>query len=342
MEDLLTLTGILPSLEAGLCHTLDQLAVSGDGSVLESASSPHGTPSCDCSQDDRQAKRCTHPRTYTSGTAQWCFSTGRNRYVFGDRYYHLTLHGDGHDLPLLTIMGEGSEADHTLSLKAMDDALKLTRDGLSGLTLSIFIGDKHHDTYAHAEYYATKGLKTVIPLRTDSSLPHLDSQPDLTLNEEGTPRCPGGGSLKHHHYDRRKHTHVYACPAKRLTHRDGKALYVFHAEDCPADADCCPESLLGPLAYLRPDDDQRRYPEIPRDSQRFQRLYNERTTTERLNALNDRYRLDRRSRSAAYGLIDLTLANILEHAVVRHLKQVTQAGSEQTLLQQTLAHIAQA
>ena len=345
MEDLLVLTGILPSFDAGLFDALDQIAVSGDGSVLESASSPHGKPTCDCSKEDRQAKRCTHQRTYTSETAQWCFSTGKNHYVFGDRSYHVTIHSHGHDLPLLTYMGEGSEADHTLSLKAMDDALKLTRECLSPLTLSIFIGDMHHDTYAHADYFAAKGLKTVIPLHADAkdaSLPHLDAHPDLTLNEDGTPRCPGGCPLRHHQFDPKKRTHVYACPAKRLTHRQGKSLYVFHREDCPAKADCCPESTMGPFAYLKPEDDRRLYPEIPRDSRQFQRLYDERTTTERLNALNDRYRLDRRSRSAAYGLIDLTLVNILAHAVARHLEQVKQAGSDQALLRQTLARIAQA
>lgn len=110
-----------------------------------------------------------------------------------------------------------------------------------------------------------------------------------------------------------------------MTHRKGKTIYVFHSEDCPNACDCCPTSTMGPFAYIKSEDDRRFYPEIPRNSPRFKTHYNERTTTERLNDLNDDYKLDRRAHNAAYGLIDLTLTNILEHAVVRHLDQVKRA-----------------
>jgi hypothetical protein len=83
------------------------------------------------------------------------------------------------------------------------------------------------------------------------------------------------------------------------------------------------------------------YPPIPRTSTRFNTLYNQRTTTERLNALNDRYKLDRRARNAAYGLIYLTLTNICEHAVVRFLETLEAANSLTTLLTQTLTMIMQ-
>ena len=94
--------------------------------------------------------------------------------------------------------------------------------------------------------------------------------------------------------------------------------------------------------YLKTEDDRRLFPPIPRDSKRFTRLYDQRTSTERLNALNDRYKLDRRARNAAYGAIYLTLANICEHAVVRFLETLTAAASLSALLAQTMAAIMQA
>ena len=69
------------------------------------------------------------------------------------------------------------------------------------------------------------------------------------------------------------------------------------------------------------------------------RLSKNGSTTERLNALNDRYKLDRRSRNAAYGLIYLTLTNICEHAVVRFLEARDAVKSMHTLLAQTLTMI---
>ena len=55
----------------------------------------------------------------------------------------------------------------------------------------------------------------------------------------------------------------------------------------------------------------------------------ERTATERCNALNDTCHLDRYSRNASYGLIRLTLANIVEHAVVRYLEALKRLPQRQ-------------
>lgn len=344
MEDLFMMLGLLPSIEAGLLGELDKLATSGDGSILETDASPNGRPTCNCSPEDRKNKICHHPRDYTSQTAQWCYSTGRTHYLFGDRYYHLTAHHNGRDLPLLTYLGEGNEADATLSLKAMDDLLKINRDHQLDLTIETISGDMHHDTYAHSDYYTEKGILTAIPLREPSknaSQPHLETHPKLRIEQDGTPLCPGGRRMLRHHYDPKKRTHVYTCPAKRMTHRNGNTPYIFHVDDCPNHTDCCPQSSMKPLEYLKADDDRRLYPPISRDSKRFKTLYNQRTTTERLHALNDRDKLDRRSRNAAYGLIYLTLANICEHAVVRFLEALDAVTSIDILLAHTLTRIMQ-
>jgi hypothetical protein len=99
---------------------------------------------------------------------------------------------------------------------------------------------------------------------------------------------------------------------------------------------------MKPLVYVKSTDDRRLYPPIRRDSVRFKLLYTLRTTTERLNALNDHYRLDRRARNAAYALIYLTLANLCVLAVVRFLTRLKQAASIATLLAQTLSVIMRA
>jgi hypothetical protein len=61
----------------------------------------------------------------------------------------------------------------------------------------------------------------------------------------------------------------------------------------------------------------------------------ERTATERCNALNDTYHLDRSCRNAAYELIRLTLANIAQHAVLRYLEALKRSPREE-LFEQTL------
>ena len=145
--------------------------------------------------------------------------------------------------------------------------------------------------------------------------------------------------MRHYSYKTAERTHVFACPAKRR--RGQPQQYVFFSTDCPRHQDCAPQSSCGPFVYLKSSTDPRLYPPLSRETTRFQLLYNQRTSTERLNALNDRYQLDRRSRNAAYGLIYLTLANILEHAVARFLDAGKTAPSLLARLEQTLTMVMQ-
>jgi hypothetical protein len=115
LEDLLFQSGIIPSVESGLLQSLDKPVISGDGSILETAASSYGKSTYSCRKEG--VFQCDHPRSFTSPTEQWCYSQHLNRFVFGDRYYHLVANENEHDFPLLTMMPGGNESDHTLSLK---------------------------------------------------------------------------------------------------------------------------------------------------------------------------------------------------------------------------------
>jgi hypothetical protein len=169
---------------------------------------------------------------------------------------------------------------------------------------------------------------------------HPDSSP-VRLDTDGTPLCPAGMKMRHHSYSKRKKTHVYVCPVKRNTHRDGKCFYAIHLEECPRKQDCAPKSPIGPLVYIKSETDPRLYPPILRESKRFKELMNHRTATERCNYLNDTYHLDKSSTNADYGLIRLNLVNIVEHAVIRYLEAIKHS-SEAELFNQTLGEISPA
>ena len=57
-------------------------------------------------------------------TAQWFYDT-RHGWTFGDRSYTISVHVNGHDFPLMTILPGGNETDFTLSLKALEPSLDL-------------------------------------------------------------------------------------------------------------------------------------------------------------------------------------------------------------------------
>jgi hypothetical protein len=413
LEDLLIQIGVIPSIEQGLITGLDHLVVSGDGSILGSGASAHGKPTCSCRSEG--IYDCQHDRIYSSSTATWCYDAYRDCFLFGDRYYHLITHQNGHDFPLMTIMPGGNESDYTLSIRDFDRFLKASRENNLKIHIDLFCGDGHHDSYAHYEYFAAKQVIPIIPLAEKSKkvIPHLPetqktqtaspvkvqtdsvaetqtassakAQADSTssaktqtdssaktqtdspaktqtdspaktqtaspaktqtdspvrLDTDGTPLCPAGAKMRHHGYDKKKQTHIYNCPAKRNTHRDGTCIYVTHLEECPRKQDCAPDSPIGPLVYIKSDTDPRLYPPILRESKRFKDLMKQRTATERCNYLNDTYHLDKSCRNADYGLVRLSLVNIVEHAVIRYLEAVKRS-SEIELFNQTLREITPA
>jgi hypothetical protein len=234
-------------------------------------------------------------------------------FAFGDRYYHLVISHNGHDLPLLTLLAGGNESDYTLSLKVLDRLQKACQENLLPLKIDAFIGDGHHDSYAHYRYLSAKNILPIIPLSESSknSLLHIEGIP---FNKDGVPLCPQGALMRHHQYDKNHQRHLYACPAKRLTRKDGDFLYTFRPELCPIKQDCSPSSTQGPWVRLPAKDNPRLFPPIPRDSSRFKLLFNQRSATERKNHTKKNfYKLSRACRASDHLQIRLTLVDILDH-----------------------------
>lgn len=351
--------GLQPTLDAGLITDPTQAIIAGDGTITRTAASPDGQRLCDC------------PRAYTSKTAQWCKDTHHAEWRFGDRSYTIDIHVNGHDLPLITIMGRGNESDFTLAPKALDELLKTLREQNMPFGITMFVGDGHHDCQAMYLYLREQGIIPIIPLRDVSPAPAATAAtppaeaasttsaqtpaapatsaaakavkpprpaiamyPDVTFDHDGTPLCPGGCRMRRHGYDPNKAAFFFTCPALRP---NGKGERLFHADECPFHQNCeGPEKKMGYTKYISSEADLRLFPPIPRDSARFTTLYNERTSTERGNAVEDRYHVDRSCRNAAFALIRLTFVNIAKHARVRWLERC-RAQSAPAILTETLA-----
>lgn len=321
LEDLHIQLGVKPNIQEALISDLQNLVISGDGSILKTAASGSGRPSCACRAEG--IYQCDHDRYYTSPTAQWCYDHHRDAYIFGDRYYHLVVTQNGHDFPLLTHMRGGNESDYTLSLTSFDRFLKAVRENDLNIAVSTFCGDGHHDAEAHYRYFGAKNVIPIIPLSraSQNAYPHLSEDSDICLDLDGVPLCPAGKQMRRHAHSAKKQKYLYNCPAKRGTHRNGKFMYVFHKDECPRRQDCEPHSSLGPYVHLDASSNPRLFPPLPRSSRKFKELMKQRSASERCNFNNDAYNIEGASRNADYGLIRLTLANIAHHAVVRY--QVT-------------------
>lgn len=338
LENLLLTLGLRPSLDSHLLPA-GQLVIEDNGTELASNASATGFPTCTCRLQG--ITDYDHPRQYRSDTAQWCDNAHLKRFIFGDRYYTLSIHVKGHDLPLLTIIPGGNESDFTLSLQAIDDLLKLIRDAHLPLTIQAIVGDGHHDALAIYRYGLKKGILTVIPLTKsdDTTHPHSDAFPDVRFDDDGAPLCPAGCRLRVQHPRTRNGRRVFACPAVHATHdAEGHLVRVFRPEECPRHANCHPQAQLGYNVSFKMTDDPRLFPALPRDSAPYAAWKRDRSGCERSNATDDSYHLDRCHRNVACMAIRLTLVNLVKHAVVRWLDRLA-TQTEDTLFGQTLAQL---
>ena len=322
LDHLFVELGLKRTLDAGLLPS--DVTVEGDGTAEPAGASSQGQRACDCPA----GSKCGCKRTYTSATAQWCYDT-QHGWTFGDRSYTISVHLNGHDFPLITILPGGNETDFTLSLKALDRLLKLLEDLDTDLHIRIVIGDGHHDAMGIYRYLKDKGIIPIIPLDENSQStpettpkhtsvtprPQIEMYPHITFEPDGAPLCPGNCRMRHQSYDTRKAAHCFACPCTR---KNGKQEWVFYAEECPFHEDCTPpEKTMGHTLYIKSEADLRLFPPIPRDSKRFKALFAHRSGTERQNSVADSYQLDGRHRNATFTLIRLTFVNICKHASIR-------------------------
>ncbi|MCP5021398.1 MAG: hypothetical protein GY930_06440 [bacterium] len=172
--------GLKLTLDAGLLSS--EVTVAGDGTAEPTGASSQGQRACACPA----GSKCGCQRNYTSATAQWCYDT-QHGWTFGDRSYTISVHLNGHDFPLMTILPGGNETDFTLSLKALDRLLKLLEDLDTPLQIRLFIGDGHHNAMGIYRYLKDKGIIPIIPLDEDEQPSHARAKPSEAKPSEAKP-----------------------------------------------------------------------------------------------------------------------------------------------------------
>jgi hypothetical protein len=178
--------------------------------------------------------------------------------------------------------------------------------------------DSGQDARGIYDFVQAKQSAPVIALNPRRGEPPAPSGTATQVNDQGIPLCPAGLPMRRHSQAPQRHRVYYNCPVKRPTRRDGAVQWVVHGEACPQQVLCQPHTQMGPVVYVRPVDDPRLYPPMPRDSTAFKELMARRTGCERSNSLKKgTYRLgERPCRSATHFLVRLALVSLLEHARV--------------------------
>ena len=175
-----------------------------------------------------------------------------------------TKAGDGETLPVLL---EQAEAN-------------LPADRIETLAY-----DKAADSEDVHRLLSDKGIKPLIQMRSlweidpERMLPGHDGTSNVVYTEDGSIHCydkvsdpPVRHSMSYIGYEPERQTLKYRCPARH------------EGWECPMSTICNAGKSYGKTVRVSNEVDPRRFPELPRATKKFERMYKGRTAVERVNA----------------------------------------------------------
>jgi hypothetical protein len=169
--------------------------------------------------------------------------------------------------------------------KSLPDLIEQGQAHLPDDRIETLAYDKAADDNESHRILNKAGIRPLIKNRrlwkeqTEQMLPGHDGRSNIVYDEAGTVHCYDRTSepivrhkMAYIGYEPQRETIKYRCPARH----EGWA--------CPHDAACNAGKSYGKTVRVDRTIDLRRFPPIPRATKKFERLYNGRTSVERVNA----------------------------------------------------------
>lgn len=272
LQTVFSLAAVLPSINNGLIPSKD-LTVSGDGTAVKVHAASFGrNPGYFKSLPEGT---CTdNLRHYSDPDACWGWDSHEKHWYFGRTLYMLVCRNNelALEVPLLLNFTSAKRHDSINFLFAID-AFGRQGTGLSPKNLCLDSAHDNMPTYRLLDHW---DINALIDINKRGGC--MDGLPDdISLDNEAHPLCRAGHRMCNWGYDKNKNAQKYRCP-----------LACGRVSECPFSPEC-KKSSYGRTVYIKNDSDLRFHPRIPRDSDQYKTIYNERSASERVNnrILND-------------------------------------------------------
>jgi hypothetical protein len=257
---------VYPSARMGLLGTPKLLDVSADGTAIYSGASPFGRKHCGCA--DFGIHDCSCKRYFSDVDANYGWDSHESRYYFGSTLFLLSVSHNKHDLPILFMLAQASRHDSVLGLMSIFRFQQLMPE----LGMDHFIADSAMDNSATYQYLTDKNISPVIALNERAA----KNKPEgclangiKELDPNNVPICNAGLPL----------VNWGLCGSKGRKFRCPLAIDKKHIS-----APCrCSDSAYGRVFYVKPINDIRLNPPVPRGSAAWKKLFNKRSGAERVN-----------------------------------------------------------
>lgn len=313
LQKLFYAVAVLPSLKCALIPGAP-LTLSGDGTSVHTHSNPNGhiLPRPDHTLSPQEYTSL--PRHYSDPDASWGWDSDLDSYYFGYTLFQLSCYNPmlHTDIPLLLRFTSAQRHDSVSFLVSFHDLEK----HMPALSIKNMCLDSAMDNLPTYQLLKNRNITALIDLNSKSGHPKTIHD-NIRINKNGTPVCAAGLPMVPNGNDFSSKGHV-GCQMWRCPY--GKD----HKTKCKCS---CTSSKYGRVIKTRPEWDIRLYTDIPRGTQTYKKIYNQRTATERINnrILND-YGLHRLMihRREHYSFMT-TMIGICLHLDGRY-KQKTQAA----------------
>lgn len=250
----------------------DGVTLSGDGTCVHSHASPYGHKVCKCTENS--VFHCSCKRHFSDPDAHWGWDSDKETFYFGHTLYMLCSHNAkvGIDLPLHIRFLDARRHDSVSAIVSLREFKTINPD----IPVRDICLDSAHDNYATYKLCRQWDIRPFIDLNSNRGRP--GSIPDsISIDGDGTPLCMAGFRMVNWGYCKQKHSRKWRCPLAC-----GKISSCSCKEKCSA-------SPYGRCVYTKPDWDIRLYTPVPRGTDEYKKIYNNRTACERVNnrVLND-------------------------------------------------------
>ena len=266
LQQIFAEVGVRPSADAGLLGDTDKLAISGDGTCVNSGGNSYGVKVCDCKSNG--IFNCNCHRKFSDPQARWGWDSYHERWFYGHTAYFLSVYNQHlkADLPIYLRFVQAQRHDGVSAVVALTEAKMIYPD----VTFERFFGDGAHDNYATYQLLHAWGIKPFIPLNKTSK-GSFKFPPPINVDVNGVPICMAGFPMVNWGFQNERCRIKWRCP-----------LVLGKVESCSCKNKCSP-SAYGRTVYTKPLWDLRIFTPVPRGSDEWKQEMKNRTSVERVN-----------------------------------------------------------
>jgi len=269
---------VLSESQARKLLDLKHLNISADGTKLKAHSNSYGKKICSC--QGNSSHNCECKRFYNAKDASIGYDSYRDCYVFGYNLYQVNSWSFDNcrsadqrknrkaELPTYLMIVTASRHD---SVSGMYACQRITK-GMGYHVDNACLDTAHDATDFYIMARDVWDMKPFIPLNSTNE-GNVKNLPILSMTEDGVPICQAGHQMYYSGYCKDRDRLKWRCPMKA-----GKKNSELKC-DC---IDVCSPSAYGRVVYTHPADNPRLYTPVARGTDKWQDIYDHRTSAERV------------------------------------------------------------